>query len=218
MELHGATGYLLASFVAPYTNRRNDEYGGSVENRLRFPVAVCKTVRERVEDFPVSYRFMAREYIEGGLSIEEGAIAASILEEALNPAYLYVTAGQYECFALLAGEKKKSPEGFMLEEAKAVKKAIGKTPVIAAGHMQSRQICERALSDGVDAIGLGRPLFADPDLLRKMTGEDAAPVRKCVQCNTCQKQAGMNRPVFCARWTKEEKEERLKGIPHARYM
>lgn len=217
VELHGATGYLLASFISPHTNRRTDEYGGSLENRLRFPLTVCRKVRQKVGNFPVGYRFMAREYIEGGLDLQEGAAGAAILAKELHPAYLSVTAGQYECFALLAQSKQKAPEGFMLQEARAVKEAAPDVPVIAAGHLQSRAICEQALSEGcADAVGLGRPLLADPDWLRKVSGEIQDKIRNCVQCNTCQKQATANSPVFCARWSKEEKAERFEGIPAER--
>lgn len=217
VELHGATGYLLASFISPHTNRRKDDYGGGIERRVRFPLIVCENVRKAVGDFPVGYRFMAREYVEGGLSLEDGVEAAALLATALNPAYISVTAGMYECFALLAQSKEKAPEGFMLEEAQAVKQVVSDVPVIAAGHLQSGAICEKVLSDEMaDAIGLGRPLLADLDWLRKTSGKMQGDVRNCVQCNTCQKQAGLNRPVFCARWTKEEKAERFAGIPHGR--
>lgn len=216
VELHGGTGYLLASYISPHTNRRNDKYGGSLENRLRFPLMVCEAVKNAVGEFPVGYRFMSREYFEGGLTIEEGAQAAAILEQTLKPAYFSVTAGQYECFALMEQSKQKAPEGFMLDEAKAVKNALKDTPVIAAGHMQSGGVCEKALAEGIDAVGLGRPLLADPDWLRKVSGQTPSEVRNCVQCNTCQKQAGLNSPVFCARWSKEEKAERFEGLPPQR--
>ena len=217
VELHGATGYLLASFLSPLTNRRTDKYGGSLENRVRFPLQVCKAVRDKVGDFPIGYRFMAREYVEGGLTLAEGAAAAALLAGELRPAYMSVTAGMHECFAMLAQSKEKAPAGFMLEEAGAVKKAVPDIPVIAAGHLQTREICEQALAEGLaDAIGLGRVLFADVDWLRKIAGETPAPVRACVQCNTCQKQVSAGRPVFCSRWSKEEKAEFLQGIPQER--
>ncbi len=214
VELHGATGYLLASFLSPHTNRRTDGYGGSLENRLRFPLRVCAAVRARVGDFPVGYRFMAREYVEGGLSLEEGVEAAKVLARELLPAYLSVSAGMYECFALLAQSGQKAPVGFMLPEAAAVKTALPDVPVIAAGLLETREICEQALAEGMaDAIGLGRVLLADPDWLRKTAGELSGRVRGCVQCDNCFKQVKELRPVFCSRWSKQEKAGRLEGIP-----
>jgi 2,4-dienoyl-CoA reductase (NADPH2) len=120
VELHGATGYLLSSFTSPRTNLRTDEYGGSVENRMRFPLQVFDTVRRKVGDFPIGYRFMAREYLDWGLSLEDGVACARLLA-VKKPAYLSVSAGTHECFAMY-GKKKKFPVGFMLPEAAAVKK------------------------------------------------------------------------------------------------
>lgn len=217
VELHGGTGYLLASCLSPLTNQRTDDYGGSLENRLRFPLRVCAAVRERVGDYPVAYRFMAKEYVEGGLSLEEGAAAAALLARELQPWYLSVTAGTYECFALLAQDKDSTPAGYMLDSARAVKEAVPGVPVIAAGHLQTEEICGQALDRGVaDAIGLGRVLFADNDWLRKISGEVAEPVRACVQCNTCQTLVSEGRPVFCSRWTREERTARLQGLPEER--
>lgn len=213
VELHGGTGYLLASFLSPYTNRRTDQYGGSLENRVRFPVQVLDALRGRVGNYPVGYRFMAREYIEGGLSLQEGADAAKLLSMGNNLAYLSVTAGTHECFALMAQRREKAQEGFMLSEAQAVKKAVPNVAVIGAGHMQSKEICERALNDGLsDAVGLGRVLYADEDWLRKVSGKMTEPIKKCVQCGTCIKQVQAGKLVYCGGWSKEKKTEILQGL------
>lgn len=217
VELHGGTGYLLASFTSPYSNRRTDAYGGSLENRARFPREVCRAVRGKVGDFPVGYRFMAREYIPGGLSLEEGTAIAALIAEELSPAYLSVTAGMHECFAMLAEGKQKAPEGFMLPEAAAVKKTLPGVPVICAGQLHSRAVCDRALGEGMaDAVGLGRVLFADIDWLRKASGQLPGDIRTCVQCGNCQRQIGKGRPAFCSRWTKDEKTEFLRDVPAKR--
>lgn len=214
VELHGATGYLLASFTSPLTNKRTDAYGGSLENRLRFPLEVCRAVRAKVGDFPVGYRFMSREYVNGGLSLEEGAEIAARIAEALDPAYLSVTAGMYECWAMLGESGQKAPAGYMLEEAAAVKKRVPQVPVIAAGQLYTPEACEQTLhTAGAEGIGLARPLFADIDLVRKLCGEDSAPVRVCKQCNFCQNCLGAGKPVSCAAWTKDERAERLEGLP-----
>ena len=218
VELHGGTGYLLASFLSPRTNTRDDDYGGSVENRARFPLRVCRAVRERVGDFPVGYRFLVREYLDGGLSLADGIAAGNLLAEELRPAYFSVTAGTYECWADMARKKERFGEGYMLPEAEAVKKAIPAVPVIAAGLLQSREVCEQALAKGMaDAIGLGRVLFADPDWLRKTSGAVPGPARACVQCDRCQKQVSTGKAAFCSRWGKEEKAEVLRGIPEERF-
>lgn len=217
VELHGGTGYLLASFLSPRTNLRGDHYGGRMENRVRFPLRVGTAVREKVKDFPIGYRFMAREYVDKGLSLADGAAAAELLVKGFNPAYLSVTAGTYECFALLAQGKQKAPHGFMLEEAGTIKKTVPQTAVIAAGQLQTKDVCEKALKDGItDAIGLGRVLFADENWFHKIEGNMTEPVRTCVQCDNCMRQVTRGKPAFCARWSKEEKEENLKGLPAER--
>lgn len=219
VELHGGTGYLLASFTSPRTNLRADEYGGAVENRARFITHVCRAVRDKAGDYPVGYRFMAREYMPGGLSLEEGVDIAAIIARELAPAYLSVTAGSHECFAWLAEQKLKAGEGFMLAEAEAVRKAVPTVPVIAAGLLQSREICANALATGqTDAIGLGRVLFADFDWLSKTSGKKTGPARACVQCNTCIRQIRAGRPAFCSRWTKEEKQEYLRDVEPGRVI
>lgn len=219
VELHGGTGYLLASFTSPRTNLRLDECGGTIENRARFITRVCRAVRDKVGDYPVGYRFMAREYIPGGLGLEEGACLAAIIARELAPAYLSVTAGSHECFAWLAEQKLKAGEGFMLAEAEAIRKAVPTVPVIAAGLLQSREVCANALATGqTDAIGLGRVLFADFDWLNKTSGKKAGPARACVQCNTCIRQIRAGRPAFCSRWTKEEKQEYLRDVEPGRVI
>lgn len=217
VELHGGTGYLLASFLSPRTNLREDKYGGNTENRVRFPLEVGAAARATVGDFPIGYRFMAREYLDDGLDLEEGVKAAELLVKGLNPAYLSVTAGSHECFSLPASQKKKSPEGFMLKEAEAVKKALPDVAVIAAGQLQTREICEKALQEGMtDAIGLGRILFADENWLRKVKGEINESIRTCVQCNNCMRRVSSGKTVFCSLWSKEQKAKNLDGLPEER--
>lgn len=212
VELHGGTGYLLASFISPHTNRRTDAYGGSLEKRLRFPLEVCRAVHDRVGGFPVAYRIMVREYIEGGLNLEEGVEAAARIAEALSPPYLSVTAGMYECFAIQERRGEQAPAGYMLPEAEAVKKRLPGTPVIAAGQLYTPQVCEKAFAAGIDAVGLGRPLFADLDLVRKLCGQNDEPVRVCKQCHYCVNCIRKGKPVSCAVWSQTEREVRLQGV------
>ena len=219
VELHGATGYLLSSFISLRTNTRTDAYGGSLENRMRFPLRVCAEVRKRVGDYPVGYRLMVREYSPGGLALEEGVVFARALQKELEPAYLSVTAGTYECWAMLAEQKQKETEGYMLPEAKAVKAAVPDVSVIAAGVLQTPEICQNALDDkSADGIGFGRVLFADVDWVRKATGQTADPIRACVHCGNCQRQVSQDKPAFCSLWTKEEKARYLKNVPSERLV
>ena len=190
-----------------------NRHGGTLENRMRFPLDVCRAVRAAVGDFPVGYRLMAREYVEGGLSLEDGVAVAEGIAQALDPAYISVTAGMYECWAMLAESTPKVPPGYMLDEAEAVKKSVPDVAVIAAGQLYTPGVCAEALCEiGVEGIGLARPLFADIDLVRKLLGENADPVRVCKQCNFCQNCLGAGKPVACSLWTREERATRLEGV------
>lgn len=210
VELHGGTGYLLSSFISPRTNTREDEYGGSLENRMRFPLEVAQRVRDAVGDFPIGWRFLATERVEGGLQLADSAVFAKRLEEAVRPCYLSVMSGTYECFAL--PEMQHCDQGYMLDEATGIKKVLASTPVIAAGHLQTVEFCENALQTGAtDAIGLGRVLFCDQNWVRKASGTDNTPIIPCVQCDNCLKQLQKGKPAFCARWPKQVREERLTG-------
>ena len=99
VELHGGTGYLLAQFLSPRTNKRTDEYGGSLENRRRFSLEVLERVRAAVGVFPVGYRFLADEWLPDGLQLEESQEFAHTLARA-DIAYLSVMGGTYESFVL----------------------------------------------------------------------------------------------------------------------
>jgi 2,4-dienoyl-CoA reductase (NADPH2) len=99
VEIHGGTGYLSAQFVSPRTNKREDEYGGTLENRIRFPMEILSKVRAAVGNFPVGWRFMADEWLPDGLKLEESSIFAGALSEE-GVAYISVTGGTYESFFL----------------------------------------------------------------------------------------------------------------------
>jgi 2,4-dienoyl-CoA reductase (NADPH2) len=138
VELHGGTGYLLAEFTSPRTNHRQDRYGGSLENRCRFPLEVIRATRATVGDLPVGYRFLADEWLPGGLTLAEACRAAMLLEAA-GLAYLSVMGGTYESFGLPDVIEASAKPGYMVDLAAAVKAAV-KVPVIAAGRIDSGEL------------------------------------------------------------------------------
>ncbi len=96
VEIHGGTGYLPVQFLSPLTNKRNDKYGGSLENRMRFSTELVQAVKSAMDvNFPIGYRFQADERIEGGFGLEDAKVFARRLKQ-LNIAYLSVTSGKYE--------------------------------------------------------------------------------------------------------------------------
>ena len=207
VELHGGTGYLLAQFLSPRTNRRDDEYGGSLENRLRFPLEVIAAVRGAVgPDYPVGYRFLADEWLPDGLQLSEAVQAAPRLAGA-GLAYLSVMGGTYESFFLPERQEQEKQPGYMLSLAAAVKQAVN-VPVISAGRIQDPALAETAIKEGkADLIGLARVLLADPLWPQKAKEGRAADIVPCEpSCNLCFSRVAKNQPIFCSQWPKEKRE------------
>ncbi len=203
VELHGGTGYLLAEFISPRSNRRTDEYGGSLENRCRFPQEVICTVKAAVGDFPVGYRFLADEWLPDGLTLEESCRAAKLLV-ATGLAYLSVMGGTYESFGLPQVIEKSQKPGYMVSLAAAVKAAV-KVPVIAAGRIDSGALAERILADGeADLIGLARVLWADPEWPSKVRESREDEIVHCDCLDACNKLVAANKAAVCARWPREK--------------
>lgn len=114
VQLHGGTGHLLAQFVSPRTNKRQDEYGGSLENREKFPLEVVAKGKEAVGNFAVGYRFLADEWLPEGLRLEESTVVAKALSKR-GLAYLSVMGGTYESFFLPEILEKSAKPGYMVD-------------------------------------------------------------------------------------------------------
>jgi NADPH2 dehydrogenase len=207
VELHGGTGYLLAQFVSPRTNKREDCYGGNIENRIRFPLEVLKRVKDLVGDFPVGYRFLADEWLPDGLHVHESAVLAKALEDA-GVAYLSVMGGTYESFFLPETIKKSRKPGYMVSLAEAIKKVV-KVPVIAAGRISTPGLAESILKDKkADLIGLARMLWVDPEWPQKAReGQDRSILKCNPKCDACFQSVMQGKPAFCPRWKKEKRKK-----------
>lgn len=208
VEIHGGTGYLLVQFLSARTNQRRDTYGGSLENRMRFPLEVVEAVREAVGSaYPVGYRFLADECLPGGLGVEETSLYAVELEKR-RVAYLSVMAGTYDSFFLPDYLVREKEQGYMADFAARIKNAVAGTPVIAAGRIQDPETAETILNLGkADLIGLARVLFADPLWPKKAKGELVEPIVRCEPaCSLCMKRVMKGKPAFCSQWPKEKRE------------
>ena len=203
MELHGGTGYLLAQFVSPRTNKRSDSYGGPIENRIKFPLEVLKRVKDAVGDFPVGYRFLVNEWLPDGLKESESILLARRLEQE-GIAYISAMGGTYESFFLPEIVKKAKRVGYMVSLAAAVKKNIG-IPVIAAGRISTPLKAESILREKkADLIGLARMLWVDPDWPKKARkGEDRSIIKCSPKCDACFQLVMQGKPAYCPRWSKE---------------
>jgi 2,4-dienoyl-CoA reductase (NADPH2) len=212
VELHGGMGYLLTQFLSARTNLRYDGYGGGLAGRMRFPLEVFAAVRAAVGDgFPVGYRFLADEYVPGGLTLDETRPFALKLASA-GATYLSVTAGCYDSSVKYAEDDRH--EAFMAPFAAAIKQAIPTMPVIAAGRIQRPETARAILSDGAaDLVGLGRIIFADPLWPKKARGQIGEPINTCTPtCSLCFKRIIAQKPAYCARWSKERRERFLERV------
>ncbi len=207
VELHGGAGYLLSQFFSPRLNRRNDAYGGTLENRMRFPLEVVDAVRQTVGDnFPVGYRFLADELLPDGLIVEEAGVLAQELEKK-RIAYISVMIGVHESFPIQPHVEMEREEGYMVPFAHTIKGALFKTPVITAGRIQTPGFAESIIREGkTDLIGLARVLFADPLWPKKARGAVQEPIIPCNEsCSLCARTVALGRPAYCSQWSDEER-------------
>jgi 2,4-dienoyl-CoA reductase-like NADH-dependent reductase (Old Yellow Enzyme family) len=158
VEVHGAHGFLLNQFFSPLTNRRRDGYGGSLENRMRFPLEVVERVKEKVGGKLLLYRLGADDLDSAGTQIEDSQKFAVRLEEA-GVDIIDVSGG-------LGGsrpEQLQGRQGYYVSQAQQIKKVVG-VPVIGVGGIKEPQYADRMIREGrVDLVAVGRELLKDPD-------------------------------------------------------
>ncbi len=196
VQIHAVhEGYLLDQFAISLFNQRTDEYGGSLENRLRFAREILEEIKKTCgEDFPVALRYSVKSFIkdmrvgalpgeefeEKGKDVEEGIKAAKLLEEYGYDA-LDVDVGCYDAW-WWNHPPMYQKKGLYMPYCKMVKDAV-KIPVLCAGRMDNPELASAALRDGVcDIISLGRPLLADPDYVNKLHADDTESIRPCISC------------------------------------
>jgi 2,4-dienoyl-CoA reductase (NADPH2) len=182
VEICGSAGYLMDQFLSPLVNQRTDEYGGSFENRLRFPVETIKLIKEYVgDDYIVGMR-MAGEDFMGPESVtydEKPPIAKAYEEAGID--YINVTGGWHE--AKVPQLITNVPEGCYTYLAENIKNAVS-VPVFASNRLQDPELAEKTLqADQADAICVGRGLIADPDLPNKIKNGNIHDIMRCVSCN-----------------------------------
>ena len=194
--IHGAHGYLIHQFFSPRSNRRKDEYGGSIENRLRFPLQVVSAVRDALgEGFPLLYRLSADEGVEGGLNFADVLALCRALEES-GVHHIDVSAGTYESSALITPSME-APIALNVGMAGEIKSHIG-ISVSAVGRIMDPDSAEQILRSGkADFVTMGRALHADPYLPRKALEGRTEEIRPCVGCLKCSDLLGAGEPVLC---------------------
>ena len=215
VEIHGAHGYLIASFLSNIWNKRDDRYGGSLENRARFACEVIRAIKERVgEDFPVGMRINGAEYgMENGLTVKDSQAISRMLEESgadcihvsaygygpqynriVNPEQVFYPEAPEPLGEGLDGSRKGA--GALTLLAAEVKKVVS-IPVITVGRLDP-VLAEKVLKEGrADHVALGRCLMADPEAALKIMEGRAEEIAPCTACVMCLDNYFSGRPVSC---------------------
>lgn len=171
VQIHGAHGYLVSQFLSPLHNKRVDQWGGSIENRMRFGIEIYKAMREQVGDsYPISLKMNSADFSKGGFSPEEAVLVAKSFSE-IGIDLIEISGGSYEKPAMTGAKIKESTkrrEAYFLEYAKAIKE-VCKCPIMVTGGFRTSDFIIEALANNeLDIIGLARPLSLDPYLTNKI--------------------------------------------------
>ena len=200
VEIHGAHGYLPQQFLSANSNFREDEYGGSFENRMRFLMEIMEACYEHAgDDFAVGVR-LAADGTVGGIGPEENIAVVNAMRERGLTDFVNVSFGSYHSFPKLIGGMHE-PVGYELETAAPVARETGDLPSIVTGRFRTMEEVDQAIRMGqADLVGMTRATIADPDLVRKTQAGDVSRVRPCIACNQgCVGQLlGPSRKVGCA--------------------
>lgn len=205
VQLHAAHGYLLSQFISPFTNRREDEWGGSIENRARILLEVIKACRREVgRGFPILIKLNSDDCLEGGLKVEDASKIAYMLEVAGIDG-VEVSGGMGDSWPSACRPDIKSPkeEAYFADNARKIREALAgipkrgssgspdpkldpkNVPIICVGGIRSREVMESIVSEKkADMVSMSRPFIREPDLverLRKGLTSKAA----CISCNQC---------------------------------
>ena len=182
--VHGGHGWLINQFLSPYTNKRSDKYGGSLENRARLALEILDSVRGAVgPSFPIEFRMSAEEYIEGGYDITEAVEFAKLIESRID--LLHVSTGNLNFNFNRTHPTMFEERGCNVVYAAEMKKHV-KIPVVTIGAISDPVMMEDIIASGkADAIAMARALQADPYLPRKAVLGRDEEITPCIRCLTC---------------------------------
>jgi 2,4-dienoyl-CoA reductase-like NADH-dependent reductase (Old Yellow Enzyme family) len=210
VQIHGAHGYLLSQFLSPYFNRRQDQYGGSIENRARIVLEVLRAIRGVVgNEYPVLIKLNCQDFHDNGLSQEDAVQAGMMLaEEGIDA--IELSGGNPMSGKLgpvRAGIKSEAKEAYFQKEARAFRDNVA-VPLILVGGNRSFQVAQYMINENVaDYISMSRPLVREPDLVNRWKGGDHQR-SACVSDNMCFKPVLKGDGIYCL----TEEREKIKTI------
>lgn len=198
IEIHAGHSYLLSQFLSPIYNTRSDEFGGNIENRVRFTKLIALEIRKAVgENFPISLRFSAEDLIDGGNTLEDTIEALTYVVKYVD--ILSVSSGlnnsiQYQI------DKMNLADGWRSEIAKSIKDAFPNKVIMASGNIRTPQIANDIIKNNyADIVTMGRGLIAEPNWVNKVKNNQISSIRKCISCNIgcADHRISKSRPIRC---------------------
>ena len=199
VEVHGAQGHLIGQFLSPYSNRRTDDYGGSLKNRMRFALEILRGVRTRLGPSAiVGYRLGVEEFTAGGLTIDDTCEIAAILRAEGLVDYVSLSQGNFNTIETHLPDRHWPILPYREIQAR-IKAAVGDLPVVQSTRIQSPAQAEEVIASGDgDMVGLCRALIVDPDWPEKARTGREDTIRRCIACNQCWDWISSGEPIACA--------------------
>jgi 2,4-dienoyl-CoA reductase-like NADH-dependent reductase (Old Yellow Enzyme family) len=186
VQIHGAHGYPICSFLSPLFNQRDDKYGGSAENRARIVIEIAAEIRKRTEEnFPVFIKMNVADFCQGGMTIDDAVDVAKVMTQ--NGIAAIETSGGangHEVTPLGPVESSKWREGYFMEYASAIKEEVD-VPVILVGGLRDFNMMEEVIDQGkADLISMSRPFIREPHIVKRWMEGNREP-SDCTSCNGC---------------------------------
>lgn len=197
LMVHAGHGWLINQFLSPYFNKRDDEYGGSLENRVRFAREVLQAVHDEVgPGFPIELRMSGSELFDGGYDLEEGCRIAQALEDLVD--IIHVSAGSYQFGFSITHPSMFRDHGCNVYLAEEIKKHVN-VPVATVGGLSDPDQMEEIIASGkADIVVMGRALLADPEIPNKVMSNRGDEIVKCMRCFTCMAERPVTQTRRCS--------------------
>ena len=197
--VHGGHGQLISQFVSPYSNKRTDRYGGTLNNRARFAIEVLDAIRRKVGDrLALEYRVSGAELVEGGMDEEETIEFIRMIQDRIDMVNVSLGGVADPRVIPYMAQPTYFPHGFNVHRAEKMRRAV-RIPVSTVGSIMSIEMADRIIAEGkADMVLMARAQVADPEIVNKSRRGELGDIRPCVRCNTCGEKAMVFLPVRCA--------------------
>ncbi|MBW1810056.1 MAG: NADH:flavin oxidoreductase, partial [Deltaproteobacteria bacterium] len=209
IQIHAAHGYLLSQFLSPHYNKRDDEYGGPLENRARIVLEVLREIRDEVgAEFPVFIKINCQDFLQHGLNLEDSIQFGQLLKQAGIDA-IELSGGTRDSGRLVPprmGIKNQEKEAYFRQEAAAFHEKV-EVPLILVGGVRSYEIAEQMINEGyADYVSICRPLIREPHLIKRWAAGDTRKAA-CLSDNLCYKPARGGEGIYCVVQRRQEEKE-----------